>query len=52
MTLLSILEVDIVLMKITMKPATMMVVTAVDLMSIQTIVHYVSVMKIVMHQWS
>ena len=45
MTFLSILEVDIVLMKITMKAATMTVVTAVTLMQTQTIVHYVSVMK-------
>ena len=44
-TFLSILEVDIVLMKITMKAATMMVVTAVTLMQTQTIVSYVSVMK-------
>ena len=52
MTFLSILEVDIVLMKITMKPAALTVVTAVPLLQTQTIVHYVSVMKIVMHQWN
>ena len=45
MTMLSLLEVDIALMKITMKPAAMTVVTAVTLMQTQTIVHYVSVMK-------
>ena len=44
-TMLSLLEVDIVLMKITMKPAAMTVVTAVTLMQTQTIVHYVSVIQ-------
>ena len=48
-TMLIILEMDIVLIKITMKPATMMVETAVYLLEIQTFVHYVSVMNIVMH---
>ena len=51
-TMLSLLEVDIVLMKITMKPVAMTVVTAVTLMQIKNIVHYVSVMKSVMHQWN
>ena len=52
MTMLVILELDIVLIKITMKPATMTVVTAATLMQTETIVYYVSVMKIVMHQWN
>ena len=43
--MLSLLEVDIVLMKITMKPVAMTVVTAVTLMQTQTIVHYVSVIQ-------
>ena len=51
-TFLSILEVDIVLMKITMKPVAMTVVTAVTLIQTWTIVHYVFVMKSVMHQWN
>ena len=41
--MLNILQLVIVLMKITMKPATMMVVTAVTQMQIQTIVNYVFV---------
>ena len=52
MTILFMLDLDFVLIKITMKPATMTAVTAVILMQTETIVHYVSVMKSVMHQWN
>ena len=52
MTLLILLEVAIVMIFIIMMPATMTVVTAVTLMQTETIVHYVSVMKSVIHQWN